>query len=371
MAFTSLSGNEIFCLAQKGWTAGNLVMGNCAQSMGFAGSFGVVMRSFMGGEVEAISGLIGEGRAVALRRLEEEAKRQGANGVAGVKSDLRKLGGSIYEFLMMGSAINAHDQNAEFFSTVCSGQELFCQLDAGYEPRSVVLGNIAYSIGSGRVLRSLLRKTTGGEIKELTEAVNYTRHQALERLEKDASERGANSITDINTFLLPFKKGIREMLMIGSACVNDHLEKGHRPVTSDLSGAELWNLSSMGYQPLRLVFSTSVVALGLAGRLGTFVTSLKRGEVKKLTRLVYDARQRCLTRIQDEANGIQAEGVIGIKLLIHEHGGGLVEVLAIGTAIGKNEKCIVRSDRLLPQAIIQDRPTFFDKVHGKEAHLLE
>jgi uncharacterized protein YbjQ (UPF0145 family) len=114
---TGLSGNEIYCLALKQYSAGELVVGNSVNSMGFLGSLGAGLTSVLGGEVGlhrwlkgsyVIPGLpqvtqaIHEGRAAALARLTEEASRQGASGVAGATGELRSFSGST-EFLFVGS----------------------------------------------------------------------------------------------------------------------------------------------------------------------------------------------------------------------------------------------------------------------------
>ncbi|MFO0957321.1 MAG: hypothetical protein U0800_07605 [Isosphaeraceae bacterium] len=52
--------------------------------------------------------------------------------------------------------------------------------------------------------------------------------------------------------------------------------------------------------------------------------------------------------------------MIGIKVFIYEIGSGLVEVMAIGTAIKKTPGVSTQTDQLIPQAIIRDRDTFFD-----------
>ena len=54
--------------------------------------------------------------------------------------------------------------------------------------------------------------------------------------------------------------------------------------------------------------------------------------------------------------------MIGIKIFINEIGAGLVEVMAIGTAIRKHPSVATQSDQLIPQAIIRDRDTFFDQA---------
>ena len=51
--------------------------------------------------------------------------------------------------------------------------------------------------------------------------------------------------------------------------------------------------------------------------------------------------------------------------------GGFVEVMAIGTAVKKMSGLSTQSDVLLPQAIIRDRDTFFDKTHQPAVRKLE
>jgi len=48
---TGLSGNEIYCLALKQYLAGELVVGNSVNSMGFLGSLGAGLTNILGGEV--------------------------------------------------------------------------------------------------------------------------------------------------------------------------------------------------------------------------------------------------------------------------------------------------------------------------------
>ena len=56
-----------------------------------------------------------------------------------------------------------------------------------------------------------------------------------------------------------------------------------------------------------------------------------------------------------------ADDVVGVKIHVYELGGGLIEFLAIGTAVRKMEGVATRTPTLIPQAIIRDRDTFFDK----------
>jgi uncharacterized protein YbjQ (UPF0145 family) len=282
--------------------------------------------------------------------------------VTGVTSELKQVSG-LHEFIALGSTIRASEQPGPFFTTACSGQDLYCQVDAGYEPRHFVMGNVAYALGAGRGFLGFLRGFAGGEVRQYSDMYNHTRHLALQRLEKEAKERGANAVVDIQTRILPIGVGSREMLMIGTASHHPAFGNPERPVTSELTGEELWNLAQMGFGPLRLLLGTSVYSLGFARGVGAFFKGLSRGEVGSVTRLIYEARENCLAHIDAEAKAIGADGVIGIKVFIYEIGSSFVEVLAIGTAIKKMPGLGTRSEALIPQAIIRDRDTFFDEAH--------
>lgn len=367
---SGLSGNELYCLDKIGWRPGNVVVGNSVWSLGLVRGFTSGLQTLAGGEIRSVTDIISEGRHAALARLRKEAINDNAGGVTGVTSELRSLGGYI-EFLAIGSSIRRDEPDGRFFSTACSGQDLYCQVDAGYEPMQFVIGNVAYALGVGRGLMGLLRTFAGGEVREFSEMYNHTRHLALERLEKEAQDAGANSVVDINTSIHTFGPGVREMLMVGTASHNPVLGKVARPVTSELTGDELWNLTNLGYAPLRLVLGTSIYALGFAGGIGALFRSLVRGELEGVTRLIYEARENCLDHLRREAESIGADATIGIKMHIYELGAGLVEVMAIGTAVKKLEGIRTRTPALMPQALTRDRDTFVDNTFGHESRRLE
>ena len=363
MIISGLSGNEIYCLAQKGWAPGRIVLGNSVYSLGAIRGLASGLRTLAGGEIRSLTELISDGRHAAIQRLEKEATDIGAQGVTGVVSDLRQVRG-LHEFLALGSSIHHADRSGPFFTTACSGQDLYCQLDSGYGPCHFVIGNVAYALGVGRGLMGALRTFAGGEVREYSDMYNHTRHLALERLEAEATQRGANAVVDITTRILSFGPGVREMLMVGTASNNPALGPQPRPVTSELTGEELWNLTQLGYMPVRLMLGSSVYALGVGGGIKALFSSLVRGEVSAMTRLIYEARENCLDHIRREGETLQVDGIIGVKVFIYELGGGMVEVMAIGTAIRKNNAVATQTPQLPPQAIIRDRDTYFDETHG-------
>ena len=88
-----------------------------------------------------------------------------------------------------------------------------------------MIGNVAYALGIGRGLLGVFRQFTGGEVKEYSEIYNHTRHLALQRLEQEARERGANAVVDIITRIKPFGPGVSEMLMVGTPTVKEPADK--------------------------------------------------------------------------------------------------------------------------------------------------
>lgn len=359
MIVSAMSGNEAFCLHQKGYRPGEIVVGNSVCSLGLIGGLGAFGRNLAGGEVENVTSLISEGRHAAIDRMENEAKKHGANGVTAVSSELRTLSG-YQEFLSQGTSIHAEPgSDLPFFSTASSGMELYCHLDAGYRPIRFCMGNVAYALGVGQGLVGSLRTMGRGEVKEFSQMYNRVRHLALARLRKEAARIGANAVVDVRIRILPYGPGAVELLMTGTASHHPAFSEG--PVnadevrTSELSGEELWNLAAMGYAPVQLCMATSVYSLGIVGGIGTMFQGMSRGELPELTSLIYSARENCVDLIRKEATSFGAEQVIGNRLMIRELSAGLIEVMAVGTAVKRVEGMAPMSKALIPQAIIFDR----------------
>ncbi len=357
---TGLSGNEIYCLAKKGLSPGDLVIGNSVFSMGFLGSLSAIGANIVGGEVEEITQVIHDGRLQALDRMINEAKERGGVGITGATSELTTFHGQS-EFLSVASTLHTSNATREnfSFSTSADGQELYCQLDAGFTPVRFVFGNVAFSIGAGGGIAGAFKSLARGEIKEYSDIFNKTRHLALIRIANEAYNAGANCVVGIETRAMPWS-GAHEMLMLGTASNHPLLGKPASPqqvVTSDLTNEEMWNLVNLGYMPIKLVLGTAVYSLGVVGGIKAMLKSFTRGEIPDLTSLVYDARAHAIGMIRDEAASVQADDVVGIRTHIHEHGG-LLEFMAIGTAVRKIPGLTTLSENLPPQAIMKDKDTW-------------
>ncbi len=359
---TGLSGNEIYCLHLKGLTPGDLVVGNSVFSMGFLGGLGAVGRGIMGGEVPQVTAVVHEGRVEAFARMTKEARDHGGTGITGVTNDLRTFHGST-EFLSVASCVHraaatAGGAETVEFSTSADGQELYCQLDAGFRPVRFVLGNVAYSVGVAGGLLGVLKSFGRGEIKEFSDVFNRTRHLALARITAEAAAAGANAVVGIQTRIMRFQ-GTHEMVMLGTASHHPFLpaDATARPVSSDMTNEEMWNGAALGYLPVKLVLGTAVYSLGIAGGVRAALARFSRGEVTELTSLIYDARAHAVGLITDEANALGADRVVGTKIHVHEHGN-LLEFMAIGTAVKRYPGVATLSPTLPPQAVMRDKETW-------------
>ena len=141
----------------------------------------------------------------------------------------------------------------------------------------------------------------------------------------------------VRTNVLHFA-GFHEMYMAGTAAFHPQLppETRSAPVTSDLTGEELWGMTQLGYTPIKLLISTSVYSLGAIGGIkAAFQQSRARARLGDLTTLIYEAREQVFDRVNREATALGAEEVVGIKTYIVELGSSLVEIFAVGTAVRK------------------------------------
>jgi uncharacterized protein YbjQ (UPF0145 family) len=365
---TGLSGNEIYCLSLKNYTAGELVVGNSVNSMGFLGGMAAGFKGMAGGEITQVTQAIEEGRIKAFDRMIAEAKQHGATGVTGVTSELRDFAGNT-EFLFVGSCVEGNgpdNSNAgNLFSSAGDAQELYCHMDAGYQPIQHVFGNISYNMGIGGGIMGGLKAMARGEIKEYSDVFNATRHKAVDRMVAQAKSCNANAVVGVRTKIMLWH-GTHEMLMTGTAVRNRALpvEADSVPVTSDLTGEELWAMTALGYAPVKLLISASIYSLGVVGGLKSAFKSFTKGEINDLTTLIHDAREVAIGRLKSEADALGADDVIGAKTYIAELGGHLVEFLAIGTAVKKNGGVTVKTPALPVQAIIQDKDTWIEGAFG-------
>ncbi len=100
--------------------------------------------------------------------------------------------------------------------------------------------------------------------------------------------------------------------------------------TSDLSVNEFLLVKEAGFHPLGFVMGSSIYHTGIQTR--------KWGqsqELTKLTEAMYNARELAMTRMEEEAQELGADGVVGVRLDVnyYEWGSDAAEFIAMGTAV--------------------------------------
>jgi uncharacterized protein YbjQ (UPF0145 family) len=120
----------------------------------------------------------------------------------------------------------------------------------------------------------------------------------------------------------------------------EELEKGL--FTSDLSVNEFLLIKEVGFHPVGFVMGSSIYHTGIQTR--KWGQSL---ELTKLTEAMYNARELAMTRMEEEASALGADGVVGVRLTVnyYEWGKDAAEFIAVGTAV-KAEDGVSRLNKL-------------------------
>ena len=172
--------------------------------------------------------IIHEGRLAGVSTAwSHEAEQRGGIGITGVTNELPHLPRQHRISLRRLHACIAQAADAGVtrkFTTSANGQELYCQLDAGFTPIQFVFGNVAYSIGAG-----------GGIIGSLKSHGARRDQGVLRRLQPHPPSRAASAsspkpappaptaVVGIETRTMRFQ-GVHEMLMLGTASHHPALE---------------------------------------------------------------------------------------------------------------------------------------------------
>ncbi len=100
--------------------------------------------------------------------------------------------------------------------------------------------------------------------------------------------------------------------------------------TSDLSINEFLLVKQAGFEPLGLVLGSSIYHIGFQQ-----ANWSRNQEMGVLTQAMYHARELAMTRMEEEADQLGADGVVGVRLDIgrYEWGADLAEFIAVGTAV--------------------------------------
>jgi uncharacterized protein YbjQ (UPF0145 family) len=248
-------------------------------------------------------------RELAMNRMEEEADELGADGIVGVRLTV-KLG------------VNSVRQQWDLYR-----QWQDWARGVGFPRSSTLLGN--GWTGWHRVADPMWTHYCG--------QVGW-KHEPPAQWTRPRAQATAG-----------FGENAAEFLAIGCAVRHrggESYKNVHgKPFQSDLDGQDFWTLIRTGFRPVGFVMGNCVYYVPPHLLAATRAQSCELGAY---THALYDARELAIERLQDEAEALQATGIVGVTVAEREHSwrttpwnagtsaltsGEVIELFVVGTAV--------------------------------------
>ncbi len=222
------------------------------------------------------------------------------------------------------ATLKATDPSTLAFASDLSVQEYALLHSLGIVPITLVMGSSIYQVGWQGTYYMVPT-----EIHSLSHAYNESRRLALGRLLEETTLVGADAVVGvrIEQGRHDFAAGSVEFVAIGTAVrLPPALRGSDGPVLTDLEGQEFWQLCAAGIRPVGIAAHTSVhyvpaswqTARAMGG--GMFGGSWANQELGDFTQGVYDAREKAMAYVTQQASALGADGIIGVKLDEHASG---------------------------------------------------
>ncbi len=230
-----------------------------------------------------------------------------------------------------------------FFTSDLSVNEFLLVKEVGFQPLGLVMGSSIFHVGWQPV------RGVSEELTTLTQALYHARELAMVRMEEEADALGADGIVAVRLTVQIHAWGanVIEFLAIGTAVKNIEGKGTWRaangkPFQSDLSGQDFWTLLHAGYRPVGMVMGNCVYFVPPVMQ----QQGWQNMELQGPTQAFYDARELAMERMQAEAEGLEAEGIVGVTVDESNHtwGVNVLEFSAIGTAVKP-----LRADHTIPE----------------------
>jgi uncharacterized protein YbjQ (UPF0145 family) len=216
----------------------------------------------------------------------------------------------------------------------------FALLDAaGLEPLEFVMGSSVFHIGwQSQNLRESI------ELQVLTQAMYTVRTNAMNRMLAEAAQVNADGVLGVRLSFRPHGLSSEhvEFIAVGTS-VRHRANPGSMrrpdgaPFTSHLSVQDFYTLLGTGHIPVEFVMGVCVWHVAAQGFLQTMKQMGRNVEMPQWTQGYYDARELALSRMQVEAERVQATGITGVEWAAKEWiwGEHTLEFFTSGTAVRK------------------------------------
>ncbi|MGH9121362.1 MAG: heavy metal-binding domain-containing protein [Acidimicrobiales bacterium] len=222
-------------------------------------------------------------------------------------------------------------------ASALSADEAILLDQVGFEPAGLVVGaSVIQLTGYAAMANSL---SQNGEMVELSNALMETRRRAISRLVAAAAGAPADGVVGVSLDAGDLRSSSYQVHMtaIGTAV---RLKSGKRPhamgaFSAALSGQDVHLLDRAGYAPLGIVAGVCAYHVGWRGFAQWASGVTQNTEMTLVTEALYEARELAMTRLQDQALALKADGVIGLTVTERPTGWGshIIEFAATGTAV--------------------------------------
>jgi uncharacterized protein YbjQ (UPF0145 family) len=222
------------------------------------------------------------------------------------------------------------------FTSDLSVSEFVLLREMEMQPLGFVLGSSIYHVGF-----QLGNYFVNQELNFLSQAMYEARELAMTRMEEEAEVLDADGIVGVSLQVGSYgwAPNALEFTAVGTAIKTpegqSYRRAGGRPFTCDLSVQDFYKLTLAGYRPVQLVIGSCVYHIAHQGFMQAMKTVGNNIELPNYTEAIYEARELAMSRMQAEAEGHDAAGVVGVDLSSRSHiwETHVLEFLAIGTSI--------------------------------------
>jgi uncharacterized protein YbjQ (UPF0145 family) len=202
--FTSdLSVNEFLLVRKAGFEPIGLCVGSSIYHVGI--QYGSWNKNQ---ELEVLSQAMYHARELAMSRMREEARGMGADGIVGVRLEIKHVewDADILEFVAIGTG-------------VVSGQDFYTLLNSGYRPIELVMGSCVYHVAHRGMLKAFNQAGRNVELEQFTQAIYSARELAIERMQIEAQTAKAEGVigTMIHEKSYRWESHVIEFFAIGTA----------------------------------------------------------------------------------------------------------------------------------------------------------
>ena len=200
--FTSdLSVNEFLLVKEAGFDPVGLVVGSSIFHIGLQ-----IVGPTTSRELEVLSQAMYSARHLAMTRMEEEADQLGADGIVGVRLEVGRYewGPNMAEFIAIGTAVKHRDgvmhraRSGRPFQSDLSGQEFWTLLRTGHRPVGMVMGSCVYHVGRRGPVKAISQTGKNVELPNFTQALYDARELAMQRMQTEAQDLGAEGIVGVS-----------------------------------------------------------------------------------------------------------------------------------------------------------------------------